>query len=443
MNMFDKIFLWDNFSLKEQKKILTRPFLLSNNKIIKTVSKIIKEVKTKGDKSIHYYNKIFDNINLNKLSLNSEDILNSEKSISDKLKKSMKIAYINIKKFHMAQKLKNLDIEIQNGVRCQYFYRPISSVGLYIPGGIAPLFSTVFMLAIPAIISGCKNIIICSPPPISEKILYAAKICGIKKIFQIGGAQAIASLALGTESVPKVDKIFGPGNIWVTEAKKQVNHTMNVSIDMLAGPSELMIIADVHANVEFVAADLISQLEHGENVQVILLTTSKELVFLVIDAINKQINYLKNIKNIEKSLLNVKFIIAKNIMSCIDIINNYCPEHLIIQTKQPRKLINKIKNASSIFIGPWSPESIGDYASGTNHVLPTYGNSKVYSSLGVIDFQKRITIQELNSYGFIHLSSTVKILADAENMQGHKNAVEVRNNYLQEKKCQIKTLLKN
>lgn len=439
MNMFDKIYLWHKLTLKEQKEILKRPSLLFNKQVKKIVKSIIKKVEKNGDKALHYYNNIFDKINVKKFPLDENDFLKAEKNIKLNLKKSMLHAFMNIKKFHMAQKLKDINIEIQKGIKCQYVYRPISSVGLYIPGGIAPLFSTVFMLAIPAVIAGCENIFLCSPPPIDEKIIYAAKICGIKKIFQIGGAQAIASFALGTESIPKVDKIFGPGNIWVTEAKKQVNHKINIPIDMLAGPSELMVIADENAKAGFIAADLLSQLEHGENVQVILLTTSKKLIFLVIDEINKQIDILKNVKLF---MIHLKFILTKNILTCIEIVNNYCPEHLIIQTKKPRILINKIKNASSIFIGQWSSESIGDYASGTNHVLPTYGYSKFYSSLGLLDFQKRITIQEINSHGFIQLSNTVTTLAEAENMQAHKNAIVIRNNYLQEKKCQ-QTISKN
>lgn len=434
MEKSKNIFIWENCDNNKKKEILMRPSFFISKDITNKVKKIINNVKKNGDNALYYYNKIFDKVQINSLTVNKKEIENSYKHINENLKKCMLIAFKNIKKFHTIQNLKNINIETQKGIHCQQITRPISSVGLYIPGGNSSLFSTLFMLAIPATIAGCKNILICSPPPISYEILYAAKICNIKKIFKIGGAQAIAAFSLGTKSIPKVDKIFGPGNIWVTEAKRQISKKLNgTAIDMLAGPSELTIIADKTANPYFVSADLLSQAEHGSDSQVILLTTSFSLAENVFHLMYKQCDKFNKSEIIKKSLMHSRIIVTKNIKECIKISNIYGPEHLIIQTKNYRNLLKNINNAGSIFLGKWSPESAGDYASGTNHVLPTYGNVNTFSGLGVLDFQKRITVQELKKNGFINLSSTIKILADAENMQAHKNAVEVRLNFYRKK----------
>ncbi|QCI19683.1 MAG: histidinol dehydrogenase [Buchnera aphidicola (Brevicoryne brassicae)] len=434
MAYFKNIFHWDKLNFNEQKKILSRPVLKESNNIKKTVKKIIENVITKGDKALKKYSILFDKFYLDKLQIPEEKISSSSFTLSEKLKDSILVAKKNITSFHEAQISSTIDIETQNGVRCQQISVPLNSIGIYIPGGTAPLFSTVLMLAIPAKISGCKEIILCSPPPISNKVLYASHVCGINKIFQIGGAQAIAALAFGTESIPKVDKIFGPGNVYVTEAKLQVSSVFNGSeIDMLAGPSELLVIADETANPDFIAADLLSQAEHGMSSQVILLTPCIKLSQKVVISLNQQIKKLSRLSEISKALKNSMIIIAKDITQCVYISNIYAPEHLIIQTKDPRKILNHISNASSIFLGQWSPESAGDYASGTNHVLPTYGKSITNSALGLADFQKRILIQELTSHGLIELSKTLEILSSAEKLDAHKNAVKIRVDFLKEK----------
>lgn len=338
------------------------------------MKQIINNVKKNRDEALYYYNKVFDKFDLKNFIVNNDKILESSKYIKKNLKQAILIAFNNIKKFHTAQKFNNISMKIKKGLYCQQISRPISSVGLYIPGGSVPLFSTVLMLAIPAILAECKEIIICSPPPISNKILYAAKICNIKKIFQIGGAHAIAAMVFGTKTIPKVDKIFGPGNTWVTEAKRQINYRLDgVAIDMLAGPSELLIIADELANPKFIAADLLSQAEHGPESQIMLITNSMKLAKIVSHEIEKQIKILDRYLIIKKSLLNSRIIITNDLKESIYISNHYSPEHLMINTKNSRNLLSEINNAGSIFIGNFSPESAGDYVSGTNHVLPTYG----------------------------------------------------------------------
>lgn len=434
MKCFKNIFHWNKLNFDEQKKILSRPVLKESNTIKKVVKTVIENVIASGDEALKKYSILFDEFHINEFQVSKEKILSSSLTLQEELKDSIWIAKKNITSFHKAQIISTIDIETQIGVRCQQVNRPLNSIGIYIPGGTAPLFSTVLMLAIPAKISGCKEIILCSPPPISNTILYASHICGIDKIFQIGGAQAIAALAFGTNSIPKVDKIFGPGNAYVTEAKLQVSSIFNgAEIDMLAGPSELLVIADETANPDFIAADLLSQAEHGVSSQVILLTPSFRLSQKVVISLNQQIKKLSRLSEISKSLKNSMIIITDNILECIKISNIYSPEHLIIQTKEPRKILQHISNASSIFLGEWSPETAGDYASGTNHVLPTYGKSITNSALGLVDFQKRILIQELTSQGLIQLSNTLEILSSAEKLEAHKNAVKVRIDFLKEK----------
>jgi len=435
MKYFENIIYWNKLNHNEQKKSLLRPILTENSVIRKTVKEIIERVKILGDKALKEYSFLFDKYDINSLQVNEEKIFSSASYLTESLKNSIIVAKKNITCFHKAQILSTIDIETQTGVRCQQIYLPLNSVGIYIPGGTAPLFSTVLMLAIPAKIAGCKEIILCSPPPISNEVLYAAHICGIDKIFQVGGAQAIAALAFSTETIPKVDKIFGPGNAYVTEAKLQVSSVFNgTSIDMLAGPSEVLVIADHDANSDFIAADLLSQAEHGISSQVILLTPSIKLAQKVIVSLNKQLYKLPRLSEILMALKNSKIIITKNLEECTKISNIYAPEHLIIQTKSPRDLLSYISNASSIFLGSWSPESAGDYASGTNHVLPTYGRSITNSALGLADFQKRVLVQELTSQGLMKLSNTLQILSSAEKLEAHKNAVKIRIDFLKGKK---------
>ncbi|WP_168866990.1 histidinol dehydrogenase, partial [Enterobacteriaceae endosymbiont of Plateumaris sericea] len=439
MNFFKNIIYWDLCNKNQQKKILTRPVIFLDKNVKKDVENIIKKVKQEGDSALEYYNLLFDKIKVHTLEIPVEKINNAKLNIKKDIKNAIDNAFYNIHKFHSYQIFTTKKIETTSGVYCQEIYRPINSIGLYVPGGTAPLFSTVLMLGIPAQLALCKNIIMCSPAPISNEILYTADLCKIKKIFQIGGAQAIAAMAFGTNSVPKVNKIFGPGNSFVTEAKKQVSNqkenTENTSIDMPAGPSELMIIADKSAYSNFIIADLISQAEHGVDSQVILLTPEEKIAKEVINGINNQIINLPRKNIIKKSLSNSYIIITKNINQCIEISNEYSPEHLMIQCHEYEKILPNIINAGSIFLGNWAPESVGDYASGTNHVLPTYGHALTYSSLGVSDFQKRMTVQELTPQGLLNISNTVEIMSKTEKLIGHKNAVTLRSEFIKKKYC--------
>ncbi|WP_343155200.1 histidinol dehydrogenase [Buchnera aphidicola (Kurisakia onigurumii)] len=427
MNLKKNIFFWSSLNKEEKYKVLVRPVYKKKKVVSDSVYSIINSVKKFKDDSLYYYTKIFDKKKIKDFRISKKKIQNSNFLVSSEIKKSIFLAKKNIEKFHKLQVYENIDVEIQKGIRCQKIFLPIEKIGLYIPGGSAPLISTVLMLAIPARIAKCKNIILCSPPSISNEILYAAHICGIKKIYSVGGAQAIAAMAYGTNIIPKVHKIFGPGNAYVTEAKRQVNNVYNgTSIDMLAGPSELVVIADNNANANFISFDLLSQAEHGPDSQVLLLTSSISLLENVIKNIEINIQKSKRKDIIYASLKKSRFILAKNILECVEISNIYSPEHLIINTKNPRTLLEKIKNAGSVFLGPWSPESAGDYASGTNHVLPTGGYSRSISGLGVNDFKKSISVQELTRQGLQSISDTVQTLSFFEDLQEHKNSISVR-----------------
>ncbi|QJC31573.1 histidinol dehydrogenase [Enterobacteriaceae endosymbiont of Donacia tomentosa] len=436
MNILNNIIYWDNYDKKEKQKILSRPIFSIDKKTTKAVTNILNQVKKDGDIALKKYNFLFDKIKINQIKIDVDKIKKAKLNLNKDIKKSIKYAYKNIHKFHSYQLLNKKEIEIISGVFCQQIYRPINSVGLYIPGGTSSLFSTVLMLGIPAQLALCPNIIICSPPPISNEILYSSYLCGIKNIFQIGGAQAIAAMAFGTESIKKVDKIFGPGNFFVTEAKKQITRQdemgKNISIDMPAGPSELMIIADRTSNYNFIIADLLSQAEHGSDSQVILLTPEIKIAKLVKKGIFDQLKKLPRRKIAEAALNNSYIIVTKNIEKCIEIANQYAPEHLIIQCNNYKKILSKIFNAGSIFLGHWAPESVGDYASGTNHVLPTYGYASTHSCLGVYDFQKRISVQKLTKRGLLKISRTVEIMSKTENLLGHKNSITIRKDLIKQ-----------
>ncbi|RRZ94534.1 histidinol dehydrogenase [Erwinia sp. 198] len=425
---------WQACSAEEQQALLTRPAISASENITASVRTILEKVKAEGDEALRYYSAAFDKTDVGALRVTGEEIDAASARLGDEVKQAMAVAVANIDKFHQAQKLPEVDIETQPGVRCQQITRPVSSVGLYIPGGSAPLFSTVLMLATPARIAGCKRVVLCSPPPIADEILYAARLCGVQEVFQVGGAQAIAAMALGTASVPKVDKIFGPGNAWVTEAKRQVSQRLDgAAIDMPAGPSEVLVIADGEATPDFVASDLLSQAEHGPDSQVILLTPDRQMAEAVADAVEKQLASLPRAETARQALAASRLIVAKDLAQCVAISNRYGPEHLIIQTRQARDLVADITSAGSVFLGDWSPESAGDYASGTNHVLPTYGFTATCSSLGLADFQKRMTVQELTPRGFLNLAPTIETLAAAEQLTAHKNAVTLRVAALKEK----------
>ncbi|MEK7819410.1 MAG: histidinol dehydrogenase [Bacteroidota bacterium] len=397
----------------------------------KLVNKIFVEVKKDGDEALKKYSILFDKAELNSFAVSNNIIKNASKNISKNLKEAIQLAKKNIEIFHVSQKEKIKIIETTKGVNCWRENRAIEKIGIYIPGGTAPLFSTVLMLGIPAKLAGCKEIILCTPPnkngEINPAILYTADLVGITSINKIGGIQAIAAMTFGTETIPKVFKIFGPGNQFVTAAK-QLAQNFGVAIDLPAGPSEILIIADKTCNPTFVAADLLSQAEHGEDSQVILLSDDEIIIDNILFELNKQIKYLPRKTIAQKSLNKSKTIVFKNIKECIEFSNFYAPEHLILATKNPKLLIPEIINAGSVFLGNYSCESAGDYASGTNHTLPTNGYARNYSGVSLDSFVKKITFQEITKNGIQNIGPAIELMAEAENLFAHKNAVSLRLN---------------
>lgn len=422
-----KTVVWQSLSDNQQESLLQRPAITEGANITAIVSDVIADVRQRGDEALLELTEKFDKIRPESIKVSSLEVEAAAERLSDKMKQALKQAYDNIATFHEAQKQQTLRVETQPGVVCEQVTRPINTVGLYIPGGSAPLPSTVLMLGVPAQIAGCRQAVLCSPPPIADEILYVAKLCGISDIYNVGGAQAVAAMAYGTESVVKVDKIFGPGNAFVTEAKRQISNDFRGSaIDMPAGPSEVLVIADETADPDFIAADLLSQAEHGPDSQVVLVTPEPSIADRVADAIQKQLAELPRAEIARQALGSSLLIVADTLTQCIAISNHYGPEHLIVQTRNPRELVPLLDNAGSIFLGDWSPESVGDYASGTNHVLPTYGYTRTYSSLGLADFTKRMTVQELSANGLQQLAPTVVTIAEAEGLDAHKRAVTIR-----------------
>lgn len=413
----------------ETWKVITKRPTQSYSSIEESVMSIFKDIQFTRDKAVKKYTSLFDGIRLENIEVTEEEIKEAIEAVSVELKEAINAAKSNIEKFHKAQITKKIEVETTEGVTCWQEKRPINAVGLYIPGGTAPLFSTVLMLAIPAVLAGCKEILLCSPPDkygkINPAILYAANLCGITKIFKVGGIQAIAAMTFGTEVIPKVYKIFGPGNQYVTVAK-QVATQFGVAIDMPAGPSELLIVADETAVPGFVAADLLSQAEHGMDSQVILVSTSKQLIEDVETEITKQIEDLPRKAIAAESIKKSKLIYIDNAVSAINFINEYGPEHFIICSKDEQFYINAIENAGSIFIGNYTPESAGDYASGTNHTLPTNGYAKNYSGVNLDSFMKAMTFQKITKKGLQNIGKTIEVMAEAEGLQAHKNAVSIR-----------------
>jgi len=433
-----KTVVWQSLSDNQQKSLLQRPAITEGANITAIVSDVIADVRQRGDDALLDLTEKFDNIRPETIKVGPDEVDAAAARLSGKMKQALQQAYDNIATFHKAQEQKTLRVETQPGVVCEQVTRPINSVGLYIPGGSAPLPSTVLMLGVPAQIAGCRQAVLCSPPPIADEILYVAKLCGITDIYNAGGAQAVAAMAYGTESVAKVDKIFGPGNAFVTEAKRQVSNDFRGSaIDMPAGPSEVLVIADTTADPDFIAADLLSQAEHGPDSQVVLVTPEPSIADRVADAIQRQLAELPRADIARQALGSSLLIVADSLTQCISISNHYGPEHLIVQTRNPRELVPLLDNAGSIFLGDWSPESVGDYASGTNHVLPTYGYTRTYSSLGLADFTKRMTVQELSADGLQQLAPTVVTIAEAEGLDAHKRAVTIRMDKLQARQAAL------
>ncbi len=417
---------WNQLSATEQAEALRRPAQTQGGREAQ-VADIINKVREGGDAALIELTRTLDRAERSTLQLSPQEIDTAADRVGDELKAAIELAIANIETFHRAQLPQPIALDTSPGVRCELHFQPIEKVGLYVPGGSAPLVSTVMMLAIPARLAGCERVVLCSPPPINDAIIYTARRCGVDAIYTLGGAQAIAAMAYGSDTVTKVDKIFGPGNAWVTEAKQQVSSDVNgAAIDMPAGPSEVLVIADDTADADFIASDLLSQAEHGPDSQVILVTPSRALAEKVNEALEQQLAQLSRADIARQALAESRTFICDDLAQAVVISNAYAPEHLIVQTAEPRALLPDLKNAGSIFLGAWTPESVGDYASGTNHTLPTYGYSRTYSSLGLADYQRRFTVQELSPEGLRAIGPAVELLAATETLDAHKNAVSLR-----------------
>lgn len=413
-------------------KIVERPHL-DVSELNQTVSAVLNDVRQRGDEAVKGYELKFDHVDLNDLSVTQKEMDEAEQQVSNELKEAIRLAHHNIKVFHESQRFTGKKVETQPGVTCWQKAVAIEKVGLYIPGGTAPLFSTVLMLATPARIAGCREIVLCTPPgrdgKVNPAILMAARIAGVSQIFKIGGVQAIGAMAYGTESVPKVYKIFGPGNQYVMAAKQQVS-LHEVAIDMPAGPSEVCVVADDSCNAEFVAADLLSQAEHGIDSQVFLITTSNKVIDDVQEAVSRQLNLLPRKEIAQKTLENSTLVLVNDLNEAIDLSNAYAPEHLILQTENYMELAEQVVNAGSVFLGQYACESAGDYASGTNHTLPTHGYATTYSGVNLDSYQRKVTFQHLTAEGVSNIGRAVELMAEAEQLDAHKNAMTVRLNSL-------------
>ena len=426
---FNTIIDWNGCSADQQQQLLTRPAISASDSISKTVTEILNNVKANGDAALREYSAKFDKTTFAALQVSEAEIAAAGERLSDELKQAMAVAVKNIETFHNAQQLQAVDVETLPGVRCQQVTRPIASVGLYIPGGSAPLFSTVLMLAVPARVAGCPEVVLCTPArpdgTIAPEILYAADLCGVDRIFSVGGAQAVAAMAYGTESIPRVDKIFGPGNRYVTKAKQLVGAN-DVAVDLPAGPSEVLVLADDEASPDFAAADLLSQAEHGGDSQAVLVCPSVEFARDTQRAVGEQLLQLRRGETIREALRQSRIVVLDSREKMIGFANAYAPEHLIISMRDAWDVAAQITAAGSVFIGPWSPESAGDYASGTNHTLPTGGWARAYSGVNTDSFLRKITYQELSRKGLATLSPTVIAMAEAEGLGAHAAAVRVR-----------------
>lgn len=426
-----RIVNWNELAEEQRRQLLTRPAMTGAADITSTVSDIINRIRREGDKALKEYTAAFDRVADGNILLSQEAITAACDRVDSAMKAAIGHAYRNIATFHEAQKSQPLQLETQAGVRCELHTHAIGRVGLYVPGGSAPLVSTVLMLAIPAKIAGCRKVVLCSPPPVADEIVYAATLCGVSEIYTMGGAQAIAAMAYGTESVSKVDKIFGPGNAWVTEAKRQVSMDFRgAAIDMPAGPSEVLVIADETANPAFIAADLLSQAEHGPDSQVVLVTPSRAIADGVDAELTTQLAQLSRAEIAKKALASSLTIVCENLPQACLISNEYAPEHLIVQTQEPRALLPRLENAGSIFLGDWTPESVGDYASGTNHTLPTHHYALAYNGVNLDSYQRKVTFQHLTEEGIKSIGSAVVCMAENEQLEAHANAMRLRCNKL-------------
>ncbi|MED5535081.1 MAG: histidinol dehydrogenase [Pseudomonadota bacterium] len=426
---------WHTLGQSDQEQLLRRPALDNSSNLHQQVTDIVECVRTDGDAAVFQLTEKLDGVRLPTLSVSQKEFDQAKILLGEDDRDAICAAATNIERFHQAQLPDSLSIETMPGVRCERLTRPISEVGLYVPAGNAPLPSTALMLGIPARLAGCPTRVMCSPPQadgsIHPAVLYAAQICEISAVFKVGGAQAIAAMAYGTQSIPKVAKLFGPGNAWVTQAKTKVaQDPLGAAQDMPAGPSEILIIADQDANPAFVAADLLSQAEHGPDSQVILVTTSETLLESTLNEIEQQKKHLNRGEIIRESLMRSRAILVADLKTALKVSNKYAPEHLLLQISDPRKVLDQIQAAGSVFLGTWTPESVGDYCSGTNHVLPTYGFARSHSGLGVTDFLRSMTVQSLTVEGLRTIGPVAERLADLEGLDAHGRAVRERLNAL-------------
>jgi histidinol dehydrogenase len=422
---------WSRLTATERRAALRRPAQDNADDVHRAVRKTIDDVRARGDAALLDLTERFDGVRLQSLEVTQEEFAAAERALNPQQIQAVKRAIANVQRFHEAQLAMPISIETSPGVRCERHYRAIDSVGLYVPAGVAPLPSAAIMLAVPAKIAGCKTTILCTPPrkdgAVDPAVLVIAKLCGVDRVFKLGGGQAIAAMAYGTESVPKVDKVFGPGNAWVTAAKILVaNDPDGAALDLPAGPSEVLVIGDHTAKAEFVAADLLAQAEHSADAQAILVSTSAELLDAVNVELEAQMRRLGRERTLRESINHARLFLVGSLDDAIELSNEYAPEHLIIETEKARSWLPKVRNAGSVFLGAWTPETMGDYCSGTNHVLPTYGFARAYSGLSLNDFLKRMTVQEITPDGLRDLGPTAVTIANMEGLDAHANAVQVR-----------------
>jgi histidinol dehydrogenase len=428
---------WSSLSAAERQAALRRPVHKVSEDVHAGVRAIVADVRARGDAALLEYTRRFDGVSLESLEVTTREFAAAERALNEEHREALDRAIGNVRRFHEAQLADPLTLETSPGVVCERYYRPIDAVGLYVPAGVAPLPSTAIMMAVPARIAGCTTRIICTPPrkdgTADSAVLTVANLCGIERVFKVGGAQAIAAMAYGTASVPKVDKVFGPGNAWVTAAKLHVSSDPEgAAFDLPAGPSEVLVVADHTARADFVAADLLAQAEHSDDAQVVLVTTSEVLAHAVLREVERQMQQLGRERTLRVSIGNSRIFIVRSIDDAFDVSNAYAPEHLIVQVENARAWLPKVHNAGSVFLGAWTPETMGDYCSGTNHVLPTYGFVRAYSGLSLTDFLKRMTVQELTPAGLRDLGPTAISIAGLEGLDAHANAVRVRLSHLDE-----------
>jgi histidinol dehydrogenase len=435
-----RILNWSSLSAEERRHALRRPVQQDAAATHERVREIISAVRARGDSALLEFTRRFDGVALAAIEVGTAEFAAAETALDAEQRRAIDRAIANVRRFHEAQVGPALRVETEAGVVCERQFRPIDAVGLYVPAGVAPLPSAAIMLAVPARIAGCPTRIICTPPrrdgTADPAVLMIANLCGVRRVFKLGGAQAIAAMAYGTQSVPKVDKIFGPGNSWVTAAKLQVaNDPEGAALDLPAGPSEVLVVADATARAEFVAADLLAQAEHSADAQVVLVTTSSALAEATAAEVETQMQRLGRIDTLRRSIEHARLFVVDTIDTAIEVSNAYAPEHLILQVANAREWLPKVRNAGSVFLGAWTPETIGDYCSGTNHVLPTYGFARAYSGLSLHDFVKRMTVQELTSDGLRELGPTAITLAALEGLDAHANAVRVRLAHLERERA--------